>query len=145
MKYWLSDISLDRHQLMGVLVQLLVENAGLVEVVDADLSGAMKNLLVANEDADMGDRAVFGAEESQVTWQRLLQEINELATSDLLGGIARKVEARHSGANLYKAGTVDAKSRAATPEIWRAEQFLCIFNHDFCIEMCRCLKSSFFG
>ena len=69
---------------MRVLVFHLIKYPSLVQIVDADLSRAMDDLLVAHDDAHVGDVAVFFTEESQVTGKRLLQEIHQLAFFDLL-------------------------------------------------------------
>ncbi len=49
---------------MRVLVFLLIKNPCLVEVVDADLTRAVDDLFVAQNDAHMGDVAVLLAKES---------------------------------------------------------------------------------
>lgn len=67
---------LDDLQMMRVLVLLLVEDTRLVQIVDADLPRAVDDLLVAHDDAHVGDVAVFIAEESKVARQCLLQEIH---------------------------------------------------------------------
>ena len=74
---------------MRVLVALLVEDACLVEKVDADFAGGVDDLLVAHNDAHMGDVAVFVAEKSQVARACFLQKIDQLATFHLLRGVAR--------------------------------------------------------
>ena len=71
-------------------IQLLIKYARLVEVIDADFARSMDDLLVADDDAHMGDAAVFVAKESEVARLSLLQEIDQLAAIDLLRGVARK-------------------------------------------------------
>ena len=69
---------------MRVLVALLVEDACLVEKVDADFAGGVDDLLVAHEDAYMGDSSILVAEKGQVAGAGFLQEIHQIATSHLL-------------------------------------------------------------
>ena len=76
--------SLDSYQLMRVHIALLIKYTGLVQIIDADFARGMNDLLIANDDADMGDDAVFVAEESQVAGLRFLKEINQFAAIDLL-------------------------------------------------------------
>lgn len=80
--------SLDSYQLMRVHIALLIKYARLIQIIDADFARGMNDLLIANDDADMGDGAVFVAEESQVAGLRFLKEINQFAAINLLGGIA---------------------------------------------------------
>ena len=61
---------------MCVLILFFVEDACLVEVVDAHLPRAVDDLFVAHDDAHMGDVAVFLAEESKVAGTRILQKIH---------------------------------------------------------------------
>ena len=76
--------SLDSHQLVRVHIALLIKYARLVQIIDADFARCVDDLLVADDDADMGDGAVFVAEESQVAGLCLLKEINQFAAIDLL-------------------------------------------------------------
>lgn len=48
---------------MGMLIPFFIENAGLVEVVDADLARRMDDALVVEHHAHMDNLAVFVAEE----------------------------------------------------------------------------------
>lgn len=63
---------LDDLQMMRVLVLLLVEDTRLVQIVDADLPRTVDDLLVAHDDAHMGNVAVFLSKESKVTGLCLL-------------------------------------------------------------------------
>ena len=76
--------SLDSHQLMRVHIALLIKYARLVQIIDADFARGVNDLLVANDDAHVGDGAVFVAEKSQVARLRFLKEINQFAAIDLL-------------------------------------------------------------
>ena len=67
-----------------MLISLLIKYPRLVEVVDANLPRRMDDLLVAHNDAHMGDDTVLIAEEGQVTRLRLLQEIHQLTFLYLL-------------------------------------------------------------
>ena len=69
---------------MRMLIPLLIKYPRLVQEVDADLSRTMDDLLVAHDDAYVGDVAVLVAEESQVAGLGLLQEIHQLAFLHLL-------------------------------------------------------------
>lgn len=60
---------------MRVLVRLFVEDTRLVQVVDADLTRAVDDLLIVHDDAYMRDDAVLVAEEGEVAGLRLLKEI----------------------------------------------------------------------
>ena len=102
-------------QPMRMLVPFLVENAGLVEVVDADLARGVKDALVVEHHAHMDDLAILVAEESQVARLDLGQEIYQLANFDLIGGIAWKELACRTSAKLHEAAAVDAKDAASTP------------------------------
>ena len=90
--------SLDSHQLMRVHIALLIKYTGLVQIIDADFSRGMNDLLVANDDADMGDDAVFVAEEGEVAGLCFLKEINQFAAIDLLRGVAWQEQTRAAGA-----------------------------------------------
>ena len=76
--------SLDDLQSVRVLVLLLVEDARLVEIVDAHLAGGVKDALIVEHHAYMDDFAVFVAEESQVAGLDFGEEIHQLAFLDLL-------------------------------------------------------------
>lgn len=76
--------SLDSHQLMRVHIALLIKYTGLVQIIDADFARGMNDLLIANDDADMGDDAVFVAEEGEVAGLCFLKKINQFAAIDLL-------------------------------------------------------------
>lgn len=69
---------------MCVQIALLIKYTGLVQIIDAYFARGMNDLLIANDDADMGDDAVFVAEESQVARLRFLKKINQFAAIDLL-------------------------------------------------------------
>ena len=107
---------------MRMLVPLLVEYACLVQVVDADLPRAVDDLLVAHDDAHMGDVTVLIAEEGQVAGLGLLQEIHQIAFFDLLRGVPGEEQAGHTGADLHHARAVDTHRSAATPKVRCAEQ-----------------------
>ena len=102
---------------MRVLVFLLIKYTCLVKVVDANLPGAMDDLLVAHDDAHMGDMTILLAEESQITGQRFLQEIHQITFFDLLRGVAGKEKPTQAGTDLHHARTVDAHRGATAPKI----------------------------
>ena len=76
--------SLDDLQSVRVLVLLLVEDARLVEVVDADLPRGVDNTFIVEHHAHMDNLAFFVAEESQVARLDFRQEVHQLALLDLL-------------------------------------------------------------
>ena len=119
---------------MRMLIPLLIKYPRLVQEVDADLSRTMDDLLVAQDDAYMGDVSVLIAEEGQVARLGLLQEIHQLAFLHLLRGIAGEKESAQTGADLHQSRTIDAKCRAATPEIGSAEEHFGIVHHYFGME-----------
>ena len=86
-----------------MLVRLLVEDARLVQKVDADLPRAVDDLFATHDDAHVGDDAVLIAEEGQVARQGFLQEIHQLAFLHLLRGIAGEEESAQAGADLGQA------------------------------------------
>ena len=86
-----------------MLVLVLVENSRLVEEVDADFARCVDDLFAIHNDAYVGDTSVLVAEESQVAGLRLLQEIHQIATGDLLVGVAGKKETAQSCADLREA------------------------------------------
>lgn len=88
---------------MRMLIPFLIEDTRLVEEINADLAGGMDNLLVAHNDTYMGNLTFLVAEESQISDAGFLEEIHQLATLDLLRGIAGEEQAAHSGTDLYKA------------------------------------------
>ena len=102
---------------MRVLVPLLIKYTCLVKVVDANLPRAMDDLLVAHDDAHMGDVAVLLAEESQVAGQRFLQEIHQITFFDLLRGVAGEEKPTQAGTHLHHARAVDAHRGATAPKI----------------------------
>ena len=67
-----------------MLVPLLIENAALVEVVDADLARGMDDAFRVEHHAHMDDMAILVAEKGQVARLDLGQEIDQLAFLDLL-------------------------------------------------------------
>ena len=69
---------------MRMLIPLLIKYPRLIQIIDADLARAVDDLLVAHNDAYMGDDTVLIAEEGQVARLRLLQEIHQLAFFHLL-------------------------------------------------------------
>ena len=75
-----------------------VEDTRLVEEIDAHLARSVDDLFVAEEDADVGDAAVFVAEEREVAGLCFLEEIDQLATFHLLRRIAREEETSRAGA-----------------------------------------------
>ena len=79
-----SRYPLDGLQMVRVRIQLLIKYTRLVEVIDADFARGMDDLLVADDDAYMGDVVVFVAKESKVARLGFLQEIDQLAAADLL-------------------------------------------------------------
>ena len=62
--------------MMRVLVLFLVKDAGLVEVVDANLAGGVDDAFRVEHDAYVDDVAVLVAEESEVTRLDLGQEVH---------------------------------------------------------------------
>ena len=95
--------SLDSHQLVRVQIALLIKYARLIQIIDADFARGMNDLLIANDDADMGDDAVFVAEEGEVAGLCFLKEINQFAAIDLLRGVAGQEQTRTAGAKLHEA------------------------------------------
>jgi len=69
---------------MCMFVLVLVENSCLVEEVDAYFTRGVDDLLVAHDDAHMGDDAILIAEEGQIARSCFLQKIHQLAFFDLL-------------------------------------------------------------
>ena len=63
-------------QLVRMHIPLLIKYACLVQEVDADFARSMDDLLIADDDADMGNGAVFVAEESKVARLGFLEEIH---------------------------------------------------------------------
>ena len=120
---------------MRMLIPLLIKYPRLVQIVDADLPRTVDDLLVAHDDAHMGDMAVFLAEESQIARLSFLQEIHQLAFLDLLRGVTWQHHSREAGTRLCQARTVDAHHGAATPEIRCAEQHLGIVQHQLGVEL----------
>ena len=88
---------------MRVLIPLLIKYPRLVKVVDAYLSRGVDDLLVAHEDAYMGDSSILVTEKGQVAGAGFLQEIHQIAASHLLRGIAGEEQATQAGANLHQA------------------------------------------
>ena len=68
---------------MRMLVPFLVEDAGLVKVVDADLSRTVDDTFVVEHHAHMDDLAVLVAEESEITRLDFGEEIHQFAFLDL--------------------------------------------------------------
>jgi len=114
---------------MRMLVPFLVEDAGLVEVVDADLARGMEDALAVEHHAHMDDLAFLVAEESQVAGLYLGKEIHQLAFFDLVGGVAGQQLACRTGAELHEAAAVDAEDAAATPQIRDVQHFLAELRH----------------
>ena len=137
--------SLDSHQLMRVHIALLIKYTGLVQIIDADFSRGMNDLLVANDDADMGDDAVFVAEEGEVAGLCFLKEINQFAAIDLLRGVAWQEQTRAAGTKLHEARAVDAHHGAAAPKVWRAKKFTGVVNHGLWQESLRHFGGTFSG
>lgn len=73
---------------MRMFVPFLVEDARLVEVVDAHLTRGMDDALVVKHHAHVYDLTVLVAEEGQVARLDFWQEIHQFAFFDLLGGVA---------------------------------------------------------
>ena len=69
---------------MRVFVPLLIENARLVEEIDADLSRSVDDSVVSHDDAHMADGAAVFAEKGQVARLCFLKEIHQLAAFHLL-------------------------------------------------------------
>ena len=111
----LSFHSLDDLQSVRVLVLLLVEDAGLVEVVDADLSRGMEDAFAVDHHAHVDDLPILVAEEGQVARLDLGKEIHQVALFDLLGGVAGEELACCTGTELHETTAVDAKDAATAP------------------------------
>ena len=61
---------------MRMLIPLFIKYSCLVQIVNTHLARAMDDLLIAHDDAHVGDDAVLVAEEGQVAGLCLLQEIH---------------------------------------------------------------------
>ena len=94
--------SFDCLQPMRMLIPLLIKYTRLVQVVNAHLPRAVDDLLVAHDDAHMGDVSVLLAEESEVTGLGLLQEIHQFTFLNLLRCIAWQSQSCKLGAHLHQ-------------------------------------------
>ena len=114
---------------MRVLIPFLVEDAGLVEVVDADLTRGVDDALAIKHDTHVNDFAFLIAEKGQVAGLDLGQEIHQLTLMDLLRSIAGKHFACCSGAELDETTAIDAENRPTTPKIGSVQHLLGKIQH----------------
>ncbi len=114
---------------MGMLVAFLVEDARLVEVVDADLPRGVEDAFGVEHHAHVDDVPFLVAEERQVAGLDLGKEIHQFALFDLLGGVTGKELASRPSAELHKSAAVDAEEGAAAPKVRCPEHLLCEVEH----------------
>jgi hypothetical protein len=82
---------LDEPQLVRVTLLVAVENAVVVEWVDAHLTVSMQNLAFFQHQPNVNDTAFSVLKECQIAQFSLRNEVYRLATVNLLAGIAREL------------------------------------------------------
>ena len=106
---------------MGFVGELNGEDAGLIEALHFDASGAMdegcRSLVggLLKEDAYVADLAVLMVEEEEVARLRALERRDNAAAGCLLGGVARQGLAEETHDDRYKARAIHAHGVLAAP------------------------------
>ena len=100
---------------MRISSHFLIEDAGLVDPVNADATAGVDKGTVAEHHAHMHYSALLVLEEGQVTDTSLVDEVERLTTKHLLGGIAVQLHPDKRVKKLHKTGTIDTQRGSTTP------------------------------
>ena len=104
---------------MGVAVLHFIENAIMVEAVDANLLRSVYDFAVGQNDSDVGNVACFVFEKCQVTGLGLLDEINQFPLVHLLFCRPQQVDAHQFEHHLGQSRGVDAQWGTPAPLVRR--------------------------
>ena len=108
-------------QLVGVAVAGGVEDAGIVEVVDAHLTRGVDDAAAAQIDAHMHNASFGIVEKAEVVAPRVGNGGYWLTLRDLLRRVAQQSYTTGLEADLSQSRAVDTHSSTATPEVRRTE------------------------